>query len=265
MLTFARDVETLCVIFSWFSVAALPFCTPSGVVCFLPFFYLLFRPGKGIQHSHSVANIMTVLWSSWWCLSHDSWPHSAVKFCHCSNVAWILICFYNYYKKTVHAAVKSHDQWIWTNSGYASYVLLISYLASPLDVCVYISACAYVCVLVSIPLSTTQLLLSSSPLPAALPRWACLQQTGEVIWHQNRNSGSFWKVLLTFFFFLNVWMSWVKSRAQLQAFGMFSKAMHFCVVDKKYILVFKLQQCEVYNYGKQFFKILASTGGYFKF
>lgn len=77
-----------------------------------------------------------------------------------------------------------------------------------------------------------------------------------------------WFILKSFiniFFFLNVWMSWVKSRAQLQAFGMFSKAMHFCVVDKKYILVFKLQQCEVYNYGKQFFKILASTGGYFKF
>lgn len=206
MLTFARDVKTLCVIFSWFSVAALPFCTPSGGVCFLPFFYLLFRPGKGIQHSHSVANIMTVLWSSWWCLSHDSWPHSAVKFCHCSNiVAWILICFYNYYKKTVHAAVKSHDQWIWTNSGYASYVLLISYLASPLDVCVYIRVCVCVraCVHPSLYYSTPPLLQSSTRRSAKVSL-STADRGGHMASEQKQ-----WFILKSFiniFFFLNVWM-----------------------------------------------------------
>lgn len=79
------------------------------------------------------------------------------------------------------ACSPSYEQWIWANK-YASNMLLISYLASPLYVCVYL--CARVCVCVFIPLSATHLLLSSSPLPVVLARWARLQW----IWEQTASN-----------------------------------------------------------------------------
>lgn len=122
----------------------------------------------------------------------------------------------------VHAAVKSYDQSIWTNSG--SYVLLISFLASPLDACVCIS----ICVCVSIPLCISPPTLQSSTRRSAKVSSSTADKGGQTASKQNY----FWPILKSFVYeCLNFFEGArrVESRAQLQAFEMFSKAMHFCV------------------------------------
>ena len=118
-------------------------------------------------------------------------------------------------------------------------MLLISYLASPLDVCVYIRVCVCVraCVHPSLYYSTPPLLQSSTRRSAKVSL-STADRGGHMASEQKQKSF----INIFFFFFFKCLDAWVKSRARLQTFGMFSKAMHFCVVDKKYILVFKLQQ-----------------------
>lgn len=155
----------------------------------------------------------------------------------------------------VHAAVKSYDQSIWTNSG--SYVLLISYLASPLDACVCISMCVCACVHPSLHLT------SSSPV-----LYPPLCQ-GELVYsRQGRSNGIKTELRLTHsekFCCLNVSTfsrvlgEWNQGHS-FKRLKCFQRPCIFVEHDKRNILVLKLQQrrqprllyksnIEIYKYG----------------